>query len=247
MAKDDHERDAAVESARLLSESPPPIEDGQDLVVHKRSQHPLASHPNLNESSLLPASSPTPSTLIYDASPDPSLPNTPATAPNASPRPMHARRQSSFAQHRPDGTPRTPNRVRFEVDDREVGTNTPTSPHHPQLNGFPRGANGHARHSLSDSSWLQEEDYLTSPIDGTLNGLGSGRRRESGGQRVPLLTDIEAPSVTVATPGAWEEGEEETDLREVMVGGGRTKSGMRSAFMNMANSIMYVVPVCSVL
>jgi sodium-coupled neutral amino acid transporter 11 len=62
---------------------------------------------------------------------------------------------------------------------------------------------------------MEEQDYM--------NGSASGR-----GQRVPLLTDIEAPSVTVANDFNAE------DLLE----SARPKSGMRSAFMNMANSIM---------
>ena len=58
-------------------------------------------------------------------------------------------------------------------------------------------------------------------------GLGfqaAGGYRSSTGQRAPLLTDVEAPSVRVAL------GEE----------GGRegAKSGVGSAFVNMANSIM---------
>ena len=48
-------------------------------------------------------------------------------------------------------------------------------------------------------------------------------------QRLPLLTGIEAPSVTVAT-----ESFDPADHLE----SARPRSGMRSAFMNMANSIM---------
>ena len=60
---------------------------------------------------------------------------------------------------------------------------------------------------------------------------GSRGSRGSMAQRTPLLTDIEAPSITEALR------EDEVDIG---VGeGGRPKSGMRSAFMNMANSIMY--------
>ncbi|CAM1509457.1 Fc.00g031960.m01.CDS01 [Cosmosporella sp. VM-42] len=52
------------------------------------------------------------------------------------------------------------------------------------------------------------------------------------GHRVPLLTDIEAPSVTVANAfGGDAEEWAEQEMR-------RPKSGMKSAFMNMANSII---------
>lgn len=71
--------------------------------------------------------------------------------------------------------------------------------------------------------WLDEEDYMT--------GDRHTARRDGAGQRAPLLTDIEAPSVTLAESNFNPE-----DLLEAA----RPKSGMRSAFMNMANSIMYV-------
>jgi sodium-coupled neutral amino acid transporter 11 len=70
-------------------------------------------------------------------------------------------------------------------------------------------------HALIGGGWIDEEDYM--------NGSPGGR-----GQRVPLLTGIEAPSVTIASQFNPE------DLLE----NARPKSGMSSAFMNMANSIM---------
>lgn len=78
------------------------------------------------------------------------------------------RRQSSFAQPRLDGAPRTPNRVRFDLEDIQM----------PQ----PNGATG-------NPAWMDEEDYLD---DGEAAGEGEGQ------QRVPLLTAVEAPSVRVA-------------------------------------------------
>ena len=111
------------------------------------------------------------------------------------------RRQSSFAQPRPNGTPRTPNRVRFEVAEPEVIAE----------------ANGHPQ----PGSWLDDEDYI-SAID--------GRRRSSTGQRAPLLTDIEAPSVTLAN-------DMDVDPHDYLESA-RPKSGLKSAFMNMANSII---------
>lgn len=116
------------------------------------------------------------------------------------------RRQSSFARARPQGTPRTQNRVRFDVED---------SVH---------SASVHDEEEDDEADdWLDEEDYMT--------GDRHTARRDGAGQRAPLLTDIEAPSVTLAESNFNPE-----DLLEAA----RPKSGMRSAFMNMANSIMYV-------
>jgi len=69
---------------------------------------------------------------------------------------------------------------------------------------------------------MDEEDYTHQ---------ASAGRRSSTGQRAPLLTDVEAPSVTVASADLGFNAE---DLLE----SARPKSGMRNAFMNMANSIM---------
>lgn len=132
---------------------------------------------------------------LDDVTADASKPSTPSPAPL---------RQSSFAQPRPSGTPRTPNRVRFDVED------SPTSERH---------ANGGLH-----PDWVDGEDFLTE------EEVGRGRR-QSDAQRLPLLTDIEAPSITVALEHSEFNAE---DLLE----NARPKSGMRSAFMNMANSIM---------
>ncbi|GAB7348275.1 hypothetical protein MBLNU459_g6258t2 [Dothideomycetes sp. NU459] len=116
------------------------------------------------------------------------------------------RRQSSFAQPRPNGTPRTVNRVRFDVEDSVHGDGSVADERDEEANG-----------------WLEEEDYLSS------NGHAEGHGRRDSGQRAPLLTDIEAPSVTVA----------ESDFNpEDLLESARPKSNMRSAFMNMANSII---------
>jgi solute carrier family 38 (sodium-coupled neutral amino acid transporter), member 11 len=74
-----------------------------------------------------------------------------------------------------------------------------------------------------EAEWLELEgdDYMDS------NG-SDGRERV---QRLPLLTGIEAPSVTLAI----EDFDPEEHLESA-----RPRSGMRSAFMNMANSIMCV-------
>lgn len=124
--------------------------------------------------------------------------------PLRSPKPPLPHRQSSFAQQRPPGTPRTPNRVRFDVEEaaRQHG-----------------GANGHA-----DRIWLNEEDPMPEDDNGHFQ---NGHVR---GQRLPLLTGIEAPSITLAN---------DMDIdAEDHLESARPKSGMQSAFMNMANSIM---------
>ncbi|KAI4282958.1 MAG: hypothetical protein L6R38_002525 [Xanthoria sp. 2 TBL-2021] len=123
--------------------------------------------------------------------------------------PLIERRQSSISRQPPDGLPRkprTPNRVRFEVEEHSDGESATNS-----------------RPAESD-----EEDYL--PHDTSI-----GQRRENA-QRAPLLTGIEAPSVTVASTDFDLDAEHLLDIS-------RPKSGMRSAFMNMANSIMYVSPI----
>ena len=123
-------------------------------------------------------------------------------------------RQSSFSKSALNGgirTPRTPNRVRFDV---------PTSTDNDN------GGEEELRNEVSprpSSDWLEEEDYC-SPANG-------GARRASTGQRAPLLTGIEAPSVTVATESFNVSATDALPLA-------RPKSGPRGAFMNMANSIM---------
>lgn len=102
------------------------------------------------------------------------------------------RRQSSFAQIRPNGEPRTPHRVRFNVEET-------------------REQHGERQ---AEEDWMDEEDYMNGDVG-------------SDYQRAPLLTGIEAPSVSVAN------GLELTELDS-----SRPKSGLRSAFMNMANSII---------
>ncbi|KAF2117900.1 transmembrane amino acid transporter protein-domain-containing protein [Lophiotrema nucula] len=123
----------------------------------------------------------------------------PDARPNGRPNGYTPKRQSSFAQPRPPGTPRTPNRVRFDDD-----------PIRRSMNG----------NSGGDWIELEGDDYMDS------NGYGEGQERV---QRLPLLTGIEAPSVTVAT--------EDFDPEEYLESA-RPRSGMRSAFMNMANSII---------
>lgn len=115
-------------------------------------------------------------------------------------------RDQPQAEPEPRTTPRTPNRVRFALD--EPSTDGPNG-----RVSRPRG-----------TEWVEDEDYLVS--------YATDGRRDSVGHRTPLLTDIEAPSVTVASTGL------DGRLEEFLEDHARPKSGMRSAFMNMANSIM---------
>jgi sodium-coupled neutral amino acid transporter 11 len=107
-------------------------------------------------------------------------------------------------------TPKTPNRVRFDL--------TPTN--------IPPAANGRQHDPFPTSPRHSFDDVLD--FDGPDSSGGRGQDRTA---RRPLLTDIEAPSVTVANSlddiHTWAERER-----------ARPKSGLQSAFMNMANSIV---------
>ena len=124
--------------------------------------------------------------------------------------PLPFRRQSSLTPQSTDGmsrSPRTVNRVRFDIEEERSGEHTT---------------------KVQDSSdeaeeWAENEDYLSR--NAQINS------RSSRGQRAPLLTGIEAPSVTLASAHVGFDAE---DVLE----SARPKSGMSSAFMNMANSIM---------
>jgi sodium-coupled neutral amino acid transporter 11 len=132
------------------------------------------------------------------------VPDRPPSSTNPSPVPGPPRRQSSFAQPRPDGTPRTPNRVRFDFVEMQ---NSPE-----------QATNGHV--GPGQPEWMHDDDYMEG--DETTEGPQ--------GQRIPLLTDIEAPSVRVA---------EDMDFDpEDHLESAKPRSNMRNAFMNMANSIM---------
>ncbi len=128
------------------------------------------------------------------------------------PIPLTSRRQSSFSRlstKDPPRTPRTANRVRFDLEERIISEDA---------------QNEHSRASSDETEDFMEEE-------GFMPHQASAGRRISTGQRAPLLTDVEAPSVTVASNDLEFNAE---DLLETA----RPKSGMRSAFTNMANSIM---------
>lgn len=114
-----------------------------------------------------------------------------------------SKRQSSLSQPPPDGqprTPRTPNRVRFDLDD------AASSPDTAPANGHPPGS----------PLWMEEEDYIHSNGDAR--------------QHAPLLSGITAPSDSPFLSNSFQP--------EDHLPNARPKSGMRSAFMNMANSII---------
>lgn len=99
--------------------------------------------------------------------------------------------------HQDARTPRTPNRVRFDLPPIDTDSDQ---------NGAP-------------------PPYNESPLSG---------RRDPRQHIVPLLTDIEAPSVSLANSPWGDEDVHEWAERERT----RPKSGLQSAFMNMANSII---------
>ena len=121
----------------------------------------------------------------------------------------YGQRQSSISQRTPDGqrrTPRTSNRVRFDLE-----------PVRDEEDHLSTGRSG----SPDDALWMDEDYELN-------NQNQSAMRRTS--QTVPLLTNIEAPSVTVATS--------EDIFPEDHLENARPRSGTKMAFMNMANSII---------
>lgn len=124
---------------------------------------------------------------------------------------------SALSKHNGNGasrTPRTPNRVRFDL--------RPTS--------IPPPANG--RGGIRSSEGEDDNDIEMGDRD-SLDDPYSPQGHET--FRRPLLTGIEAPSITLAnSPGwgnddvnSWHEAEQS-----------RPKSNLQSAFMNMANSII---------
>lgn len=114
-----------------------------------------------------------------------------------------SKRQSSLSHPPPDGqprTPRTPNRVRFDLDA------VPSSPEIPRANGHPP----------ESPPWIDDDDFLRSNGDAR--------------QHAPLLTGITAPSDSPFLSASFQP--------EDHLPNARPTSGMRSAFMNMANSII---------
>ncbi|CAG7919342.1 unnamed protein product [Penicillium olsonii] len=147
--------------------------------------------------------------LAANDEPDSAFQPEPVPPPIPSRNATNAKRHSSISQPAPDGqrrTPRTMNRVRFDLEeDRE---------------SFERHSIDRAL-SPDDDLWVEAEDY-------ELGTRGSGTHHN--GQSIPLLTNIEAPSVTLATSDDF--------FPEDHLEDARPRSGMKMAFMNMANSII---------
>ncbi|CAI7616035.1 unnamed protein product [Penicillium crustosum] len=141
--------------------------------------------------------------------------------PLPSPIPSHnatnGTRNSSISQPTADGkrrTPRTMNRVRFDLQE---------EPEDPNRLSIERALSldDSLDDSPDDTLWLEDEDYE----------IGNrGPRTHRNGQSIPLLTNIEAPSVTLATSDDF--------FPEDHLEDARPRSGMKMAFMNMANSII---------
>lgn len=154
-----------------------------------------------------------------------------ADAPLASTSPANGRhikpavriRRSSFTDNpSTTSTPRTPNRVRFDPN--------PTILHGLTPNGTVTSFETDSRRSLGSTDEADDRDSLDD-LDFQIDDHAHG-----GQHRRPLLTGITAPSVELAnSPWAgefddvhsWAEAERS-----------RPKSNLRSAFMNMANSII---------
>lgn len=114
-------------------------------------------------------------------------------------------------------TPRTTNRVRFDLTLAEN--------------------NEHVMKQQQQQEEEEEEEEGDEEERGGANGHlpryhTSSSSSGSTGQRAPLLTGIEAPSITVANTSV------RVNMEELLEDVNRPKSGMLSAFMNMANSIM---------
>lgn len=111
--------------------------------------------------------------------------------------------------------PRTPNRVRFNLEDLRRSSENEGRERSDGIDG-----------DDGDVEEEEEENHFNST-----RSLNTSARYT--GQRAPLLTGIEAPSVTVANLHSGADA-----VNELLENNARPKSGMMSAFMNMANSIM---------
>ncbi|KAF4776935.1 transmembrane amino acid transporter [Colletotrichum scovillei] len=120
---------------------------------------------------------------------------------------------------RSPGTPRTPNRVRFNP--------IPSIVEPPPPRASMTNSNGGSSARASRDSF---------DVDDDLFHHAPGADDHDDHHRLPLLTDIEAPSVVLAN-SPW--GEDADDVHEwAEQERARPKSGLKMAFMNMANSII---------
>ncbi|KAJ5143977.1 uncharacterized protein N7515_002764 [Penicillium bovifimosum] len=148
--------------------------------------------------------------LISASSEERDLAFLPGSPPSPIPtRNATSKHNSSISRPGPDGqrhTPRTMNRVRFDLPEEHDKSNRTSIERSP---------------SPDETQWMDAEDF-------ELGNMDPGAHHS--GQSVPLLTNIEAPSVTLATSDDFFP---EEHLEEA-----RPRSGMKMAFMNMANSII---------
>ncbi|KAK4155106.1 acid protease [Chaetomidium leptoderma] len=123
---------------------------------------------------------------------------------------------SSLSHHNPRSAPRTPNRVRFDLR--------------------PTFVEDHHHHHHHDNGHENDNPYPRESFDTEDSSSSASQSHHHHHQNIPLLTGIEAPSVTLATGDdydhtsdaeAWQSAER-----------ARPKSSLPSAFMNMANSII---------
>ncbi|KAK3946388.1 putative vacuolar amino acid transporter 2 protein [Diplogelasinospora grovesii] len=130
------------------------------------------------------------------------------------------------------GTPRTPNRsVRFDLRPTIVTSTSHTHhTHHTHHNGTAHTQNGSAGGREHDGG--RERESFDLDTEDPLHHHADGRRV----QRLPLLTNIPAPSVSLAN--RLDNEDDENELSDWEREQARPKSGLREAFMNMANSII---------
>lgn len=124
-------------------------------------------------------------------------------------------------------TPRTPNRVRFNLEDLRRSSEHESRERSDGIDGDDNLDEGGEEEGGEEEEVGEEEE---NHFNSTRSLNTSARYTE---QRAPLLTGIEAPSVTVANLHSGADA-----VHEFLENNARPKSGMRSAFMNMANSIM---------
>jgi hypothetical protein len=221
--------------SQIRSDSP----DTHALAFSETQQSESASLLFSTSDSTLPNEHTLPNIQLTSESPT----NTSFTQSTASrpPIPIQPRRQSSLSRPRSPGAPKTPrtaNRVRFDLsptvappilESEDAGIRSPASAKFVNGHGLglakEGGRNGYVEADGSSPgrlparsppvrSWVEEEDYMADedqPLTAQREGLLNGAG--PGGQRATLDVDE-------------------------LIGGERAKSGMRSAFMNMANSIM---------
>ncbi|KAL2021563.1 hypothetical protein VTK56DRAFT_7062 [Thermocarpiscus australiensis] len=129
--------------------------------------------------------------------------------------------------HPSRAAPRTPKTVHFDLHPTFVDGGSPASPDRDQHDHHPR-----------ESFDVDDEDPLANdPTASTPNNNHYHHHHHHHAQRVPLLTDIEAPSVTVATTPALFSSADDAESWAAAERA-RPKSSLRAAFTNMANSII---------